>query len=132
MTVFHLPLTSAWPCEITLLHLNFTETWRLLDEKYRADHVPKTMDMFLILLESYTLYGQHSSRNSAIRVGIVLEAQIWRLDLRYNRSSAFILVCVKLETYLTKSRKGKGEKCQALCTRGRGCSPDVKNAWLLP
>lgn len=23
------------------------------------DHVPKTMDMFLILLESYTLYGQY-------------------------------------------------------------------------
>lgn len=66
------------------------------------DHVPKTMDMFLILLESYTLYGQHSSRNSAIRVGIVLEAQIWGLDLRYNRSSAFMLVCIKLETYLTK------------------------------
>lgn len=32
----------------------------------------------------------------------MLEAQIWELDLRHNRSSAFILVCVKLETYLTK------------------------------
>lgn len=54
-----------------------------------------------------------SSRNSAIRVGIVLEAQIWELDLRYNRSSAFILVCVKLETN-KESRKVKGEICQAL------------------
>lgn len=54
-----------------------------------------------------------SSRNSAIRVGIVLEAQIWELDLRDNRSSAFILlVCVKLEN--RESRKVKGEMCQAL------------------
>lgn len=52
-----------------------------------------------------------SSRNSAIRVGIVLEAQIWELDLRYNRSSAFILVCVKLETDLTKRAGRLKEKC---------------------
>lgn len=53
-----------------------------------------------------------SSRNSAVRVGIVLEAQIWELDLRDNRSSAFILlVCVKLESDLTERAGRLKEKC---------------------
>lgn len=52
-----------------------------------------------------------SSRNFAVRVGIVLEAQIWELDLRYSRSSVFILVCIKLETDLTKRAGRLKEKC---------------------
>lgn len=83
MTVFHLP------------HVTSTSLGHGFGSRNRAWPCTQTMAMFLILLESHTL-GQQLFQELCSQGGCSVEAQVWGLDLRYNRASAFIfLVSIK-------------------------------------